>query len=119
MFITLSHERSKNRLRIIQLQMPFRIDFALYDISTYWISLEAQENARRVNIGTKVSIPHLTSSLYKSGEVCHTRHLEDHQQIRDKEVKEEKKPIPRFSNLKRNSMPAPVDICFHRCAHPM
>ncbi|TNN76003.1 hypothetical protein EYF80_013766 [Liparis tanakae] len=42
---------------------------------------------------------------------------------RDEEEDEEEewwwRAIRRRFTLKRNSMPAPVDICFHRCAHPM
>lgn len=36
-----------------------------------------------------------------------------------REEEEWRKAMCRRSTLKRNSMPAPVDICFHRCAHPM
>lgn len=99
--------------------MPFRIDFALYDISRYRISQEPQEHSRRVNIRAAPSCsPPDFLSGYKR-QVCHAGDLESHLHNRGKELEEEKNSIPPFSNLKRNSMPAPVDICFHRCAHPM
>lgn len=53
-------------------------------------------------LGTLVALCRREGGKRKSGTQQHTR---THRHI--------------SSTLKRNSMPAPVDICFHRCAHPM
>lgn len=55
-------------------------------------------------LGTLVALCRREGGKRKSGAQPHTR-ARTHRHI--------------SSTLKRNSMPAPVDICFHRCAHPM
>lgn len=76
--------------------MPFRIDSALYDISTYRISREPQEHSRRVNIraDASCSLPDFLSG-YKR-QVCHAGDLENHLHNRGKELEEEKNSIPHF-----------------------
>lgn len=58
-------------------------------------------------LGVRASRPALLGDLRNSG------------RWRGWEEDEWQSAIRRLSTLKRNSMPAPVDICFRRCAHPM
>lgn len=63
--------------------MTFRTDSALYNISKYWISLEVQEDSRRVNLGTKASssrpVLHLFTSFMamQTWQACRTEDLEN------------------------------------------
>lgn len=145
MFIRFSHKKGKKLIKSRTASNPFKIDFILYNIRS--ISGSCLEDREALGMEDTVSLSSVNRTNIKISTAgnkprdqcflpparCRCRlflsgcwgwarpaeNLRNSVQLRGMEMDEWQKAISRCSTLKRNSMPAPVDICFHRCAHPM